>query len=277
MVAPAASIMSTPASARGGLAAVQHVSLVEPGYRSTGFSIVGVSEEHGETNHDAETKSSDEVFYSSDRAKAFIDAVVAIAMTLLILPLLETITSSAEPQGEPELDGATWFHDNFPMLVNFLISFAVIAIFWINHHRMFAGVRRVTSLLLWINMGWLLTIVWLPVATAMTGIGRDDDPIIVVSYIGTMVLTSLTAFGQELFLRAHPKLHDIPPDRLARGLGASLSMCLLFSASLVIALLVPQIGYYALLLLFATSPLRALFGRMFGARAANTHGIEGGR
>ncbi|QDZ15399.1 TMEM175 family protein [Humibacter ginsenosidimutans] len=230
------------------------------------MSVEG-SGSHGETNGEEGMElSDDEVFYSSDRAKAFIDAVVAIAMTLLILPLLETITSTVEAHGEHKLNGAQWFHDNYPMIVNFLISFAVIAIFWINHHRMFAGVRRVTSVLLWINVAWLLTIVWLPVATAMTGVGSSGDPIIVVSYIGTMVLTSLAAFGQELFLRAHPRLHDIPPDRLARGLGASLSMCVLFGASLAIALLVPEIGYYALLLLFATSSLRGVFGRMFRPR-----------
>ncbi|MBN9180660.1 MAG: DUF1211 domain-containing protein, partial [Microbacterium sp.] len=33
--------------------------------------------------------------YDADRAKAFIDAVVAIAMTLLILPLMESVGEAA--------------------------------------------------------------------------------------------------------------------------------------------------------------------------------------
>nr|WP_277348468.1 TMEM175 family protein [Planctomonas sp. JC2975] len=214
-----------------------------------------------------------EAFFSADRAKAFIDAVVAIAMTLLILPLLEAITSlGSEGHAKPSIPAALWFDGNYLLLVSFLISFAVIAMFWINHHRMFAGVRRVTTPLLWLNMAWLLTIVWLPVATAMTGILHSDDVLVLVAYIGTMALTSLLALVQELYLRAHPELHDIPEHALLRGLGASLAMTVLFLISLGVAIVFPVISYFALFLLLFTGVLRGPFARLFGARRARTAG-----
>lgn len=207
-----------------------------------------------------------EAYFGADRAKAFIDAVVAIALTLLILPLLDAITSLAEPGDGPGEGFGPWFENNWVLLQSFLISFAVIAMFWINHHRMFAGVRRVTGGLLWISMAWLLTIVWLPVATAMTSILNGEDPLVEAAYIGTMALTSVIALCQELFLRAHPALHDIPEVALVRGAAVSIAMAVLFILSLVVAVTVPFVGYAALFLLFATAPLARLISWMLGVR-----------
>ncbi|WP_438354823.1 TMEM175 family protein [Microbacterium sp. CJ88] len=103
--------------------------------------------------------------YSAERAKAFIDAVVAIAMTLLILPLMEGVTAAADA----DKGAAAWVQEHQGQLISFVLSFVIIAMFWMNHHRLFAVVERVTTGLLWITMAWLLSIVWLPVATAMSG------------------------------------------------------------------------------------------------------------
>ncbi|GAB3795429.1 hypothetical protein GCM10028798_04150 [Humibacter antri] len=207
-----------------------------------------------------------ESFFTADRAKAFIDAVVAIALTLLILPLLDAITSLVPEHGSNVPTAAQWFTDNWLLLLAFLISFVLIAMFWINHHRMFAGVRRVTTGLLWLNVAWLLTIVWLPVATAMISILNSEEPLVKVSYVGTMTLTSLVALAQELFLRAHPALHDIAPDALLRGIAVNIAMAVLFGGSLVLAILVPDVSYLALFLLMLTAPVARLIGRMLGVR-----------
>jgi uncharacterized membrane protein len=215
-----------------------------------------------------------EAYFSADRAKAFVDAVVAIALTLLILPLLEAITGLArvsgtktQSAGETVPSAAEWFGDNWLLLVSFLISFVVIAMFWVNHHRMYAAVRRVSTRLLWLNIAWLLTIVWLPVATTMTSVMDGDDPLVKVSYIGTMALTSLLTFFQELYLRAHPDLHDIGAAALLRGLAVSLSMTGLFLAGLAIAILFPTtIGYFGLFLLALTGQIAKLIARALGVR-----------
>lgn len=215
--------------------------------------------------------SSAEAYFTADRAKAFVDGVVAIAMTLLIIPLLEAITGlvSHDSAGHqnPVPSAAAWFGDNFMLLITFLISFAVIAMFWINHHRLFAGVRRVSVALLWLNMVWLLTIVWLPVATAMTGVMHSNDPGVLIAYMGTMVLTSLAALVQVIYLRRHPALHEMSDSTIVGTMAVNCAMAVLFAISLVIAILLPdQVSYFALFLLVLTGTVRALFVRILGAR-----------
>ncbi|WP_366521964.1 TMEM175 family protein [uncultured Microbacterium sp.] len=60
-----------------------------------------------------------------------------------------------------------------------MLSFALIAMFWLNHQRLFSGVEHVTSGLLWICMLWLLSIVWLPPAPMLRNpatIEKNVDP-----------------------------------------------------------------------------------------------------
>jgi uncharacterized membrane protein len=198
--------------------------------------------------------------FGAERAKAFIDAVVAIAMTLLILPLMESVG-----EADPALGTAPWFDEHQWQLITFVISFAVIASFWVNHHQLFAQVERVSSLLLWVSIAWLLTIVWMPVATALTGAMSGDDPVVKIVYIGTMVLTSLLALAQRIVLHRHPELHEIDDETVRRGMAVSIAMSLLFAVSLVIAVAVPAIGYFALFLLVLTGPLHRPFARLLKA------------
>lgn len=199
--------------------------------------------------------------FSAERAKAFIDAVVAIAMTLLILPLMESISDAADD----DKSSAHWFAEHEWQLVSFVLSFAIIAMFWINHHRMFARVERVTTGLLWVSMAWLLSIVWLPVATAMTGRMSDDDRLAQIVYIGSMIVVCLLTLTTRLYLRRHGGLHEMPERDLREGIAADLAMASLFALSLVVALAVPVIGYFALFLMFLTGFLQRLFARLLHA------------
>lgn len=202
---------------------------------------------------DAET-----AVFGAERAKAFIDAVVAIAMTLLILPLMESISDASDA----ESSAAVWFAEHQWQLVSFVVSFVIIAMFWINHHRVFARVERVTAAFLWICMAWLLTIVWLPVATAMSGRMEGDDPLVKTVYIGSMVLTSVVVLWQRLYLRAHPGLHDISPDSMRHGMAVELAMLVLFVVALIVAVTVPVIGYYAMFLMGLSGVVQNLFARI---------------
>ena len=105
----------------------------------------------------------------AERLKAFADAVVAIAMTLLILPLMESVGDAAADH----LSSLEWLNANTGQLFSFALSFVLIANFWLTHHRLFAGIHRVTNGLLWLTIAWMFTIVWLPIPTAL--VGQLDD------------------------------------------------------------------------------------------------------
>lgn len=193
---------------------------------------------------------------SADRLKAFTDAVVAIAMTLLILPLMDSI-------GDAQSDNAStadWLAGEAPQLFSFVLSFVLIANFWIAHHRLFARVERVTSVLLWLTVAWMFTIVWLPVATAVLGQLETDTSQKLV-YIGSLLVASGVLLINRLYIRSHPELHEIPEDLLRAGMAVSIVMTALFALALVVAIVVPVIGYWAMFLLLLTAPVARLISR----------------
>ncbi|WP_434969562.1 TMEM175 family protein [Microbacterium sp. bgisy207] len=201
---------------------------------------------------------------SAERLKAFTDAVVAIAMTLLILPLMDSVTDA------DETSTAAWLAQEWPSLLTFMLSFVLIANFWLTHHRMFARVERVDQGLLWLTILWMFTIVWLPVATAITST-FDADPIEKLVYVGSLVLTSLVLTLTRIYLIRHPKLHHEKPQLLSEGLVVGIIITSLFALSLLVMLAIPSLNYWALFLLFLTWPLHSAImrarGRVPGPRA----------
>ena len=65
-----------------------------------------------------------------DRIVNFSDATVAIAMTLLVLPLVEL-------GGDTEPGDSLWhlLSENSNAIFGFLLGFLVIWSMWVNHHR----------------------------------------------------------------------------------------------------------------------------------------------
>ena len=131
----------------------------------------------------------------AERLVFFTDAVVAIAMTLLILPLLESVGDAAR-EG---LDTISYLVENQGRLVAFALSFVIISVFWRSHDRLFELVERQDNVLLRLNVAWMFTIVWLPVATALVG-SMPTDPLQLALYIGTMLATSLLTLAMRWWL-----------------------------------------------------------------------------
>jgi uncharacterized membrane protein len=97
---------------------------------------------------------------AAERLTFFSDAVVAIAITLLAIDL---------PVPEGGKFSEFWMsvrHDD-GHYVAFLISFAVIAAAWFDHHDLFRYVRGTDARLKVLNMWWLLSIVLNPFATKL--------------------------------------------------------------------------------------------------------------
>ncbi|MDP3952358.1 TMEM175 family protein [Microbacterium sp.] len=195
--------------------------------------------------------------FAPERLRAFVDAVVAIAMTLLILPLLESVSDAAT---DGTATGA-FLVEHRGQIVSFVLSFVLIALFWMEHHRQYERVLRVSNPLLYINVAWMLTIVWLPVPTAMLG-QMDTDPLQAVLYIGTLILTQATTLAGKLYLMRHPELIDLTPERLRRGAIGDIAAIILFCVALPIAAWVHVVGYFALLLLAFSTPVEKLLDRL---------------
>ena len=119
-----------------------------------------------------------------ERLLTFVDAVAAIAITLLVLPLVDLV---------PELHGddsvAQLLREHQVDIGAFLLSFLVIWSLWSAQHRLMRTVVAQDRLVSRLLMLWTLTIVFLPFPTALvTRVGHE--PLTKILYIGTMALSS---------------------------------------------------------------------------------------
>ena len=105
---------------------------------------------------------------SSGRLEAFSDGVFSIAATLLVLEL-RVPPDAAGGLGPALL--AEW-----PSYASYVVSFLTIGIILVNHHALFANVRRVDRRLLFLNLLLLLSVSTIPFPTAIVGryIGSGD-------------------------------------------------------------------------------------------------------
>ncbi|HEY8482459.1 MAG TPA: TMEM175 family protein [Spirillospora sp.] len=190
-----------------------------------------------------------------DRLVLFTDAVVAIAITLLVLPLVDVVpAAAARGQSAPEV-----VTEHLPEISGFLLSFAVISRLWLLHHRFFRHVRAYSNALIACNVGWLLTIIVLPFPTEMVGV-YGDDRFTAAFYIATILLAVLFQAGLELVVRADPDLMS-PEDPPTDYLPGSIISAALLAVALVLAVVFPSLDYWTLLLLFLSPTLHKLWRR----------------
>lgn len=108
---------------------------------------------------------------ANSRLEAFCDGVFAMALTLLIIsiavPSRELINTTND----------LWLslRDLLPALFAFLLSFGIILITWVNHHAILRLVNRSSPSFIYANGFLLLTIVFIPFATALLGEYLNTD------------------------------------------------------------------------------------------------------
>ncbi|MFL0769645.1 MAG: TMEM175 family protein [Prochlorococcus sp.] len=115
-----------------------------------------------------------------DRLINFTDAVVAIAITLQLLPL-------ADIEG-PKADQSVWsvVSDNSTQIFAFALSFIVVMILWLKHNQVFNIMRTYDTTILWLNTAWLMGIVFLPWPAAMYGSAPRSDLIPGIGGVGLL-------------------------------------------------------------------------------------------
>jgi uncharacterized membrane protein len=178
-----------------------------------------------------------------ERLVLFTDAVVAIAITLLVLPLVDVV-SEAEAAGEPSIDVVI---ENWAQIFSFLLSFFVIAQLWSAHRELFESVTVARRGVFTLNMLWVLTIVALPFSTEMVG-AYGDDRFTVLLYVGSVLASSACLSALSVAARG----------RLVPGaLGVTGTLAVAF----LLVVLIPGVGYASLLLLLVSPLVQRLWER----------------
>ena len=191
----------------------------------------------------------------SGRVEAFSDAVFAITITLLVL-----LIHRPAPD-EPDLGRRLL--ERWPDYGAFAVSFVYVGVCWLNHHALFARIRKVDVSLNWINLLILATTALLPFPTGILagafseGVsGSREAAVVLYAVVGGLMSSSwLPVFP---YLARHPELVLDPKDagvfamqksRPLMGVGSYLLAAVLgycVSPLLALVLFIWMIAYHAI-------------------------------
>ena len=115
------------------------------------------------------------------RLEAFSDAVIAIILTIMVLDL--KAPHECSPDALLKL---------LPKFFCYILSFAIIAIYWVNHHHLIHLAQKVDGRILWANVHLLFWLSLIPWVTAYMG-ESCAIPIAVALY-GIVALACSTSF-----------------------------------------------------------------------------------
>ncbi len=92
--------------------------------------------------------------WESNRVEAFSDGVMAVIITIMAFDL--------KRPGAPTWQALT---QSLSALLVYILSFAMIAIYWNNHHHLFRATERISGAVMWANLFLLFWLSLLPFVT----------------------------------------------------------------------------------------------------------------
>jgi uncharacterized membrane protein len=136
---------------------------------------------------------------NKSRLETFVDAVIAIVITILVLDLaLPRIshTNAAILESLREI---------WPDFTGYFLAFFLIAIMLNNHHRQYMIIEYANSTLWWINMCFLLFIALIPFTTSVFSEYKDVEFAIILFQLNILI-AGLVLYFNFLYVRKHPLL-----------------------------------------------------------------------
>lgn len=194
-----------------------------------------------------------------ERLTTFSDGVIAVAITLLVLPLIDSLSESRSEGVRKTVQ------DNGPLLIAFFFTFAVVAMMWSLHNRVFGLLRAYNVRIFWINLLFLSFVALLPWVSALdilpSNLGGDNtgwSPTASLTYWSVLGTVQLSIFLLAWQVHTHPQLLADPEETLTRGqLTRGWLFSLTFYAVGALSYVLRDVGPFLPLLLF---PLSALIG-----------------
>ena len=149
---------------------------------------------------------------SFDRLINFTDAVVAIAITLQLLPLVDIKATEGE---------SIWqlISENSSQIFTFWFSFLILSVLWMKHNQVFNSMRAFDGTIFWLNSLWMALIVFLPWPTALYG-SLNDDQMIAAGGVGLLywwTLALISGIGWLVAIHAWQKPELLEQSVLIEG------------------------------------------------------------
>jgi len=140
---------------------------------------------------------------SKSRLEAFSDAVIAIAMTIMVLEIKVP-------------HGTDWqaIRPAIPKFLSYVLSYAFLGIYWNNHHHMLHAAERVNGTILWANLHLLFWLSLVPVTTGWWG-ETSFAPLPTAIY-GVVLVLAAVAYK---ILQTTIVAHHGPGSKLGEAIG----------------------------------------------------------
>lgn len=168
------------------------------------------------------------------------DAVIAIAITLLVLDI-------RLPQGSGDLGPqllALW-----PKYLGWAVSFWVVALYWVAHHRCYSYIQRYDRRLMYLNFLFLMFIAFMPFPTTLL-FSNGLQAASVILYAGTAAGMGLSLAGLWIYAVRRRFIPSDTPIALVKSVRLYLLLPpLVFIVSAGIALINVDAAVFAWLLL----------------------------
>ena len=133
-----------------------------------------------------------------ERLLTLTDGVVAIAITLLVLQLNVPPPTNVDSTSASEL--ARQLGNGGDQLISYVISFYVIAQFWLVHHRVFRRIAGQQEGLAWWNFAFLFTITVMPFTSDLLG-KYSANPLAIDIFAFNLLAATLATQLTVVFVR----------------------------------------------------------------------------
>ncbi len=151
------------------------------------------------------------------RLETLADGVIAIAATLLVLNVDTQVGDSTTDLRDTLL--RIW-----PSYVAYVVSFVTIGIIWVNHHTVMSLLARVDRTFLFLSIGFLMCVAFIPFPTRLVAEHLLDEGAQSATIAYGLTLTATAIFFSGLWFYASGDrrlLRQDADERVVRGISRS--------------------------------------------------------
>ncbi|MEV6557292.1 TMEM175 family protein [Nocardia sp. NPDC051756] len=189
--------------------------------------------------------------FSAHRMGAFADAVLAIAITLLVIEI-------KRPEGaelaSPHALGEFLWHEKASFIA-FVLAFFLLWSVWRRHHILIDEVDRLDRATAGAHAPLLLFAAFLPFPTAIFGHASDNKLAVCLFAATAAALFGCEAVMKEFAWRRAVLNPGVDPGQIRASASASAAVTLVFAVTAALAWVTPSIWY-----VWFFVPLAAAFG-----------------
>ena len=192
------------------------------------------------------------------RMETLSDGIFAIAMTLLVLSIeVPTLPGAVTPAIFTQ-----YVVSILPQIFIYIVSFFLLAVFWMNHH-IFFFLKSTDITLRWINIIWLMAIAIVPFSTSVVG-KYGQFQLSQIIFDVNMLVIGIVYYA----IWAYAIRNDLVVDKIVKYSGSINQFNLLFIVLVLIAIIVSFISPSASIFLFLLVPVTSTIYMITRNRAA---------